>query len=101
VDDEGLGEFVLGGKPSPRAAFVARTFFGVLGTVLCVFGAVHLWRGDTIPGLPLRLAAVGWVLAIAGVFAFNVTLLRRWRWPLWLAALGLPLVFAVRIVLGP
>ena len=101
MDDDDLGEFVLGGKPSPRAALAARAFFGVLGTALCVFGAVHLWRGGTIPGLPLRIAVVGWLLAIASVFACNVAMQRRWAWPLWLAALGLPLVFAVRIVLGP
>jgi hypothetical protein len=101
VDDGDLSEFVLGGKPSPRATVVARLFFGALGTALCVFGAVHLWRGDTIPGLPLRLAVVGWLLAIACVFAFNVAMQRRWGWPLWLAAAGLPLVFGVRLALGP
>jgi hypothetical protein len=100
MDDDGLGEFVIGGKPSPRSTFVVRTFFGLLGTALCGFGAVHLWRADTIPGLPMKMAAAGFMLAIAAVFLFNVLLLRRWRWPLWLAALGLPVVFVVRIVFG-
>jgi hypothetical protein len=100
MDDDGLGEFVVGGTPSPRATAIVRLFFGALGTALGVFGAVHLWRGDTIPGLPLRMVAVGFMLAIAAVFAFNVALQRRWRWPLWLAALGLPLLFVVRIVFG-
>ena len=100
MDDEGLGEFVLGGKPAPRTALVVRSFFGILGTALCAFGAVHLWRGDTIPGLPLKVAAVGLMLALAAFFLCNVLLQRRWRWPLWMVALGLPLLFVVRIVFG-
>ena len=100
MDDEGLGEFAIGGKPTPRATFLVRTFFGVLGTALGVSGAIHLWRGDTFPSLPLRIIGAGFMLAIAAVFAFNVALQRRWRWPLWLAALGLPLLIAVRLVFG-
>jgi hypothetical protein len=100
MDDDGLGEFVLGGKPSPRAASVARVFFGLLGTALGLFGAWHLWTGGKVAGLPLRLAMVAFLLAIATFFLANVALGRRWRWTLWWVALGLPLVFLVRLVFG-
>jgi hypothetical protein len=100
MDDDDFGEFVLGGKPTPRSTLIGRLFFGLLGTALCGVGAVHLWRSEAIAGLPLRIAAFAFMLALAAVFAFNVTLQRRWRWPLWLAALGLPLLFIVRLVFG-
>jgi hypothetical protein len=100
VDDDGLGEFVLGGKPSPRGQAIARWFFGLLGTGLCVFGALHLWLTQKIPGLPLRLAAVSLFASIAVFCLANIALQRRWRWPLWWVALGLPLLFVVRFVFG-
>lgn len=84
----------------PRAVWIARLFFGLLGTALCAFGAVHLWRGDTIPGLPLKATAVGSMLALAAFFPCNVVLQRQRRWPLWLVVQGLPLLFVVRIAFG-
>ncbi len=100
MDDDGLGEFVLGGKPSPRAASIARSFFGLLGTALGAFGAWYLWTSGKIPGLPLRLAMVSLLSSVAAVFLANVLLQRRWRWTLWWAASGLPLAFLVRLVFG-
>ena len=100
MDDEGLGEFVLGGRPSARAAAIARVFFGGLGTALGAFGAWHLWTAGKIAGLPLRVAAVSFLLSIAVFFLANVALRRRWRWTLWWVALGLPMLFIVRLALG-
>lgn len=100
MDDDGLGEFVFGGKPTPRSQAVARIVFGALGTGLSAAGAVHLWVAGSIPGLPLRVAASGFMLGLASLWLFNVMLAKPWRWPLWCVGLGLPLVFVVRIVFG-
>lgn len=101
MDDDGLGEFVLGGrKPTERSQRLVRRGFGALGAVLCGFGAWHVWRAGVIPGLPLRAAAVAFLLALAAFWWFNVMLARPWRWPLWCVALGLPLLFVVRVVFG-
>jgi hypothetical protein len=48
----------------------------------------------------IRTGKLYFMLALAAFFLCNVLLQRRWRWPLWLVALGLPLLFVVRIVFG-
>jgi hypothetical protein len=100
VDDDGLGEFVLDGKPNPRAQTLARRLFGALGGALCVVGAVHLWRAGLIPGLPLRVAATAFLMALAAFWIGNVMLARTWKWPLWCVGIGLPLLFIVRLMFG-
>jgi hypothetical protein len=100
VDDEGLGEFVLGGKPTPRTQIGARLFAGLLGAALGFGGAVFVWMKYAGAGVPFRLACVSLLAAIGAFFLGNVALQRPWRWTLWWMALGLPVLFLVRAVFG-
>lgn len=97
-----LGEaFVRSGPKSKRAQWIARIFFGLLGTGLCLAGAWHfLFRYDG-PGHAVTLACMVAVFGFLAAFClFNLALARTWRWPGRGFVLAFVAIFVSRIVLG-
>lgn len=97
-----LGEaFVRSGPNSKRAQWIARIFFGLLGTGLCLAGAWHILFQYQGPGHPATLASMIAVFGfLAAFFLFNVALARTWRWPGWGFVFALVAIFVARILLG-
>jgi predicted acyltransferase len=106
IDDllgELFGEVILGrlGR-SRRAQLLARLFFGLLGALLGLAGALHFTvgrRGLTNP--VMQACAIALFLFLACFSLFNVALGRRWRWPGICFALNFAGLFAARILVGP
>lgn len=98
-----FGEAILGPLTrSRRFRLVARLFFGILGAVLGIVGAVHFWlRKDQSGNLVMRASFVTLLVALALFWFFNVGLLRRWRWPGVLFIVSFICLILSRIVLGP
>ena len=86
---------------SERAQLLVRVFFGLLGTVLAVVGAVHFaGRGDLRTNAPVWLSMIALFGFLACFCLFNVSLGRRWRWPGALLIASFLALFVTRIALG-
>lgn len=84
-----------------RGRIVARIFFGLLGFVLCMAGAVHFLLKPGLTGnVALRISMVAVFVFFGSFWLLNVAFARPWRWPLKLFALSFVALFASRIVLG-
>lgn len=97
-----FGEAVFGrlGK-SRRAQLLFRLFFGVLGGVLGLVGAVYFaGRQDLGSNVALRASMVAVFVSLAAFSLFNVGLGRQWRWPGRLFALSVVMLFATRLLFG-
>ncbi|HEY8534832.1 MAG TPA: hypothetical protein VIL25_00220 [Vicinamibacterales bacterium] len=96
-----LGEAIFGRyRNTRRGQLYWRMFFGLLGAVLGLAGAAHIAANFDTANVPMRLSAVGLMLALAAFSLFNVALLRPWRWPgLWFVASFVAL-FVSRIAFG-
>lgn len=94
-----LGELLAGKLRSERLQIYIRMLFGLVGTFLSIAGVLK--TATYAAGLPFRLAGMFLFVALGCFCLFNITLLRKWRWPGRLCLISLPLLFAVRIVFGP
>ena len=106
IDDilgELLGEAAFGKlSKSRRAQLLFSLFFGLLGTVLGILGAVHFLRQpDLTQNGPLRVCMGGLFIFLACFSLFNVGLRRKWRWPGILFVVSLVGLFVARILFGP
>jgi hypothetical protein len=77
---------------------VLRVLFGLLGLFLAGAGIYHVLSYDA--GLAFRAAGATLFFFIACFCAFNVVLLRPWKWPGRLTLLSIAGLFVVRIVFG-
>jgi hypothetical protein len=105
IDDllaELFGEAVFGrSSRSRRAQLRARLFFGVLGALLGLAGALHFTVGRREVSNPVMQAGMIAVFLFLACFSlFNVALGRRWRWPGICFALSFVGLFAARILFG-
>lgn len=104
LDDilQALVQGYLGSRtPSERWRKLARLFFGLLGAGLSFAGAVVIVGRERTASLPLRFSFLLLFIGFGSIWLFNVALARKWRWPAVLLFVSLPLIFFVRIVLGP
>jgi hypothetical protein len=106
IDDllgELFGEVVLGRlSRSRRAQLLARLFFGLLGTLLGLAGALQFTVGRReLTNSVMQASVVALFLFVACFSLFNVALGRRWRWPGIGFALSFVGLFAARILFGP
>jgi len=97
-----FGEAVFGRlSKSRRAQLLARLFFGLVGGVLGVMGAVHFAFKDGLTNnVALRLSMVVLFVCLASFSFFNVGLGCRWRWPGRLFVLSFVSLFVTRILFG-
>ncbi len=98
-----FGEVVLGPLTrSRRFRLIARLFFGLLGAVLSVVGAVYFWLQPGRTGnVVMRASFVALLVSMASFWFFNVGLLRRWRWPAVMFVASFVCLFLSRVLLGP
>ena len=93
-----FGEIISGSDPSKRSQAVVRILIGLLGVVLSAAGLVKTFSYDA--GLPFRLAGMFLFAMLLCFCGFNIVLHRKWKWPVRLFLVSLPLLFAVRIIFG-
>ncbi|OGR19440.1 MAG: hypothetical protein A2X81_05170 [Desulfobacterales bacterium GWB2_56_26] len=94
-----FGGLLAGKLRSERLQIYTRMFFGVIGTFLSIAGVVK--TATYAAGLPFRLAGMFLFVSLGCFCLFNITLLRKWRWPGRFCLISLPMLFVVRIVFGP
>jgi hypothetical protein len=97
-----FGEAVLGrlGR-SRQAQLIARLCFGLLGTGLCGFGAIHfMLKADLTNNVAMRGSMVAVFVFLACFSLFNVALARKWHWPLLLFIVSFVALFISRILFG-
>jgi hypothetical protein len=97
-----FGEALLGrAGRSRRFQLLARVFFGLLGALLGVAGAVYLaLRSEMAQNLALQATMILVFVFLSCFALFNVALARQWRWPGRLFVLSFVGMFVVRIVFG-
>ena len=98
-----VGEAMFGRlNRSRRAQLLFRLFFGLLGAVLGLAGAVHfLARSDGTGNPALRVIMAGMMICLACFSLFNVAFRRPWRWPGVLFIASFVALLVVRIAFGP
>jgi hypothetical protein len=98
-----FGEVVFGRlSVSRRAQLLARLFFGLIGALLGIIGALYFATGQRNVANPVMQASMIAVFIFLACFCmFNVALGRRWRWPGACFALSFAGLFAARILFGP
>ena len=97
-----FGEAVFGRySPSRRAQLLARLFFGLLGFVLGLVGAIHIITRSANTGAHMRIAMAVLLLSFGTFWLLNMGLARGWRWPGVLTVASLVALIAARLVLGP
>jgi hypothetical protein len=97
-----FGEVVFGRlSVSRRAQLLARLFFGLLGAVLSVIGALHFFsRADLTANHALRASVMGTMLFFGAFWLFNVAFGRSWRWPAIGFIASFVAMFVTRIAFG-
>ena len=97
-----FGEAIFGRyEPSRCTQLLTRLFFGLLGFVLGVVGAIHILTRNAGTGAHMRIAMALLLLAFGTFWLLNVGLARTWRWPGVLTVASLVALIAARLVLGP
>lgn len=99
--DDLFEEITVGLSGGRGLKVVLRILFGLPGLGLGMAGVWHMLGGGMEGSLLLRATAALMFLFLALFFAFNVALLKAWRWPGLGFAASLVLLLAVRIVFGP
>lgn len=98
-----FGQMVFGRlSASRRAQFIARIFFGLLGSVLSAIGAYHFAQDPKFGvNLPFRTSIIAMFVFFGCFWLLNVALGRKWKWPWLCFILSFVSVFVTRIAFGP
>lgn len=97
-----FGQAALGNVGrSRRAQLVFRIFFGLIGAILGIIGAIHfVLRTGFTTNSAFRFCIVSLFVFLASFSLFNIAFARKWRWPAVLFALSFVAMFLSRILFG-